>query len=54
MLNSLCLEIKRKRELIHKATVKSQYYKELNQQKDDTPDYVKEVKTKTKREKVET
>lgn len=54
MLNSLCLEIKRKRELIHKATVKSQYYKELNQQKDDTPDYVKEVKTKTKREKVGT
>ncbi|KAG1211399.1 hypothetical protein G6F68_008451 [Rhizopus microsporus] len=36
-------QIKRKRELIHKATVKSQYYKELNQQKDDTPDYVKEV-----------
>jgi hypothetical protein len=38
------IEQKRKYELIHKATVKSQYYKELNKEKDeDTPDYVKEV-----------
>lgn len=35
---------KRKYELIHKATVKSQYYKDLNKEKDDdTPDYVKEI-----------
>jgi len=38
------IEQKRKYELIHKAQVKSQYYKELNKDsKDDTPDYVKEV-----------
>ncbi|KAL0136386.1 hypothetical protein V8B55DRAFT_1590298 [Mucor lusitanicus] len=35
---------KRKYDLIHKAQVKSQYYKELNKDsKDDTPDYVKEI-----------
>ncbi|KAI9356596.1 hypothetical protein BD770DRAFT_411139 [Pilaira anomala] len=36
---------KRKYELIHKATVKSQYYKTLNKEKDadDTPDYVKDI-----------
>ena len=41
------IEQKRKYELIHKATVKSQYYKELNKKEegDETPDYVKEVYT---------
>ncbi|KAG2202463.1 hypothetical protein INT47_013079 [Mucor saturninus] len=37
---------KRKYELIHKATVKSQYYKTLNKDAEageDTPDYVKEI-----------
>lgn len=38
------LEQKRKYDLIHKAQVKSQYYKELNKDtNDETPDYVKEV-----------
>ncbi|CEP11486.1 hypothetical protein [Parasitella parasitica] len=37
-------EQKRKYDLIHKAQVKSQYYKELNKNtNDDTPDYVKEI-----------
>ncbi|KAI9245442.1 hypothetical protein BY458DRAFT_591240 [Sporodiniella umbellata] len=36
-------QIKRKRDLIHKATVKSQYYKTINKQDDDTPDYVKDI-----------
>lgn len=41
------IEQKRKYDLIHKAQVKSQYYKELNKDsKDDTPDYVKEVQMK--------
>ncbi|KAI8148814.1 hypothetical protein BJV82DRAFT_505936 [Fennellomyces sp. T-0311] len=36
---------KRKHELIHKATVKKQYYKtiEKDNPQDDTPDYVKEI-----------
>ncbi|KAI9265307.1 hypothetical protein EDC94DRAFT_604483 [Helicostylum pulchrum] len=36
---------KRKYELIHKATVKSQYYKTLNKETDadEAPDYVKEI-----------
>ncbi|KAG1145774.1 hypothetical protein G6F37_005265 [Rhizopus arrhizus] len=36
-------QLKRKKELIHKATVKSQYYKALKKDDDDTPDYVKEI-----------
>ncbi|CAO3685150.1 unnamed protein product [Rhizopus stolonifer] len=36
-------QLKRKQDLIHKATVKSQYYKTLNKQDDDTPDYVKDI-----------
>ncbi|KAI9477900.1 MAG: hypothetical protein EXX96DRAFT_568634 [Benjaminiella poitrasii] len=35
-------QIKKKRELIHKAQVKSQYYK-TKDPKDDAPDYVKEI-----------
>ncbi|KAI9275615.1 hypothetical protein BDA99DRAFT_495963 [Phascolomyces articulosus] len=36
---------KRKHELIHKATVKKQYYKSIEKEnpQDDTPDYVKEI-----------
>lgn len=44
---TLFLELKRKNELIQKAKVKSQYYKQLNQDPDDdTPDYVKDVNNK--------
>jgi hypothetical protein len=35
---------KKKQELIHKMSVKSQYYKSLAKEHgDDTPDYVKQV-----------
>lgn len=49
------LEQKRKYELIHKASVKSQYYKELNKDAetgDDTPDYVKEVRSRSVSSKI--
>lgn len=49
------LEQKRKYELIHKASVKSQYYKTLNNDAetgDDTPDYVKEVRSRSVSSKI--
>ncbi|ORY40327.1 hypothetical protein LY90DRAFT_704158 [Neocallimastix californiae] len=45
--------IKKKRKLIEKSKVKNRYYKTIQNEEDDTPDYIKEIFATDKKEEKE-